>query len=565
MTVAAGLRPSWFKTEHSSSITQSWKGTKQQRERQRIHKRSRRSHPTMTDVMKVVCRCIMSEQPWCPFLQSCLLALTAMLVVATLPSTHGDCPAVDPHCYCSSGSIYCNNIGVISKVPPFSRSNTTYHRLKIIGETTLSTLQAGAFEGIKVTRIILSHLGITTIKPGAFSGLGNILEMLNLTYNQLEIITDETFNGLNKITKLHLSNNWLTTVTDGGFDGLNKLMYLYMDNNRLETMSAAWFRQLTQLDHLNLQRNQLRTIPYDVFDGLSQLTRLDLSSNRMKTVNAAWFSQLTQLEYLRLSDNQLETIPRDAFDGFNKLTSLSLSSNRLVTLNAAWFSKLQNLKSLYLAYNRLEMIPDNAFYGLKELKYLYLDNNRLTTVSSALFRSISYLKDMSIQRNRLVCNCGLAWLRKKANILYDNPLCSSPPALEGSPVVSYDISLCSVTSTETVSTTAASSADVVTTVNRRSYAPTSFQTSSTSTYGTNIDGSDKDNTEHFALIAVGILSGLLAVALVISIFIRTRRQHSVKDRAVDTEDDPCIHTTKELRDMTKPVYETAAVPETTST
>ena len=45
-----------------------------------------------------------------------------------------------------------------------------------------------------------------------------------------------------------------------------------------------------------------------------------------------------------------------------------------------------------------------------------------------------------------------------------------------------------------VSTTAARSADVVTTVNRRFYAPTSFQTSSTSTSGTNINDSDKDKT-----------------------------------------------------------------------
>ena len=448
-TVAAGLRPSWFKTEHNASITQLWKGTKQQRERRRLHKRSRRSHPTMADVMKVVCHYIESEQPSRPIRQSCLLALTAMLVVTTMPSTHAACPAVHPHCYCSSGSIYCNNLGVISQVPPFSRSSTTYHRLMIIGETTLLTLQAGAFEGIKVTRIELSHLGITTIEPGTFSGLGNTLEMLNLTFNQLGIITDETFNGLNQITKLYLSNNWLATVRDGGFSGLNQLKYLYLDKNRLETVSAAWFSQLTQLDHLNLGRNQLRTIPFDAFDGLSQLTRLDLTSNRMKTVNAAWFRQLTQLEYLSLSDNRLETIPQDAFYGLNQLTSLSLSSNRLATLNATWFSKLQRLEYLYLSYNQLEIIPDNAFNGLKKLMCLYLDNNRLTTVSSALFRSVSYLIDMSIDRNRLVCDCGLAWLRTKANILYDNPLCSSPPALEGSPVVSYDISLCSVTSTET--------------------------------------------------------------------------------------------------------------------
>ena len=198
--------------------------------------------PTVAGVKTDVCRCIESEQLWCPFRQSCMLALIAMLAVASLPSTHGDCPAVDPHCYCSNGSIYCNNLGVISQVPPFNRSSTTYRRLKISGETTLSTLQAGAFEGVKVTRLILSHLSITTIKPGAFFGVGNILYTLILTSNHLNMITDEAFGGI------------------------NQLRNLYLDKNHL-TVNAAWLSQLTQLDYLILSDNRLETIPHDAFNG----------------------------------------------------------------------------------------------------------------------------------------------------------------------------------------------------------------------------------------------------------------------------------------------------------
>ena len=49
------------------------------------------------------------------------------------------------------------------------------------------------------------------------------------------------------------------------------------------------------------------------------------------------------------------------------------------------------------------------------------------------------------------------------------------------------------------------------------------------------------------------------------LFVSTYRQHCVKDGAVDIEDDCYTHTTPELRDMTTPVYDTVAVPETTST
>ena len=176
---------------------------------------------------------------------------------------------------------------------------------------------------------------------------------------------------------------------------------------------------------------------------------LDLSHNRLPTLNTTWFSQLTQLEHLILSGNRLETIPQAAFDGFNQLTNLSLSSNRLTTMEANWFSHLPRLEYLCLSNNLFETIPEDAFCGLIHLKYLYMDKNRLTTTSPTLFHRMSHLAELSIDKNRLLCDCELAWLRTKANILYDNPLCSSPPALEGSPVVSYDISLCSVTSTET--------------------------------------------------------------------------------------------------------------------
>ncbi|KAI0242280.1 hypothetical protein LSAT2_014270, partial [Lamellibrachia satsuma] len=80
----------------------------------------------------------------------------------------------------------------------------------------------------------------------------------------------------------------------------------------------------------------------------------------------------------------------------------------------------------------------------------------------------------------------------------------------------------------------------------------------------NVNESEKDNTEHIGFIAVGILSGVLAVALVISISIHINRQHCVKCR-VDNEDDPYTHNRPENRDMTPPVYDAVVLPQTTQT
>ena len=128
-----------------------------------------------------------------------VLAVIAVMVVVMLPSTHGDCAAVDPGCYCRTenghDNIYCETLGKVWGVPPFRPSNTTYDMLKISGETTLWVVQANAFSGVKIKNIELVGLGVRTIELGAFSGLGDILEVLRLNDNtELEPIPADTFN-----------------------------------------------------------------------------------------------------------------------------------------------------------------------------------------------------------------------------------------------------------------------------------------------------------------------------------------------------------------------------------
>ena len=158
----------------------------------------------MVGLIMGMCRGVVSQQPWRHIHQSYLLSVIAVVAVVALSSTHGHCPAVNSHCNCTGDAhgnnmISCMDLGNISQVPDVRSSNTTYYELRLTGVTTLSTFQAAAFRGSKSRTYTFA-----TIKPGAFSGLGDVLDQLLLNYNKLESLLDDVYNGLNQLKKLCL-------------------------------------------------------------------------------------------------------------------------------------------------------------------------------------------------------------------------------------------------------------------------------------------------------------------------------------------------------------------------
>ena len=124
-----------------------------------------------------------------------LLTAMAVVAVAVLPSTHGQCAAIGPLCYCGGWGLECKDLGIVPQVPPFRASNYTIHTIWIGGNTTMATVQTNAFIDVVTTEIIMSNIGITTIEPGAFSGLEKYLSYLELRGNLLETLHDSTFRG----------------------------------------------------------------------------------------------------------------------------------------------------------------------------------------------------------------------------------------------------------------------------------------------------------------------------------------------------------------------------------
>ncbi|KAJ7304142.1 hypothetical protein JRQ81_011670 [Phrynocephalus forsythii] len=76
-----------------------------------------------------------------------------------------------------------------------------------------------------------------------------------------------------------ITYNSLELISDDAFAGLVHLKYLFIEQNRLEVISKNAFRGLKSLLHLNLANNNLQTLPRHLFRGLDALTLVDLRGN----------------------------------------------------------------------------------------------------------------------------------------------------------------------------------------------------------------------------------------------------------------------------------------------
>ena len=307
--------------------------------------------PAVFGVMADVCSDDGSEQSLLPriLLLPHLLTVIAVLVVVLPMSTQDQCAADHPRCYCEWNYLICRGLGDVSQVPPFFPIETTYESFSIDirgSHTTISTVQAKAFVDLKVKRIYLHHLRITTVEPGAFTGLEDVLEKLDLNHNMITTIASYTFNGL-----LHLS-------------------YLDMSYNSVSVLHHTAFSHLPKLVTFSLSFNPLRTIADNATAGLYNLRILQIEHTGMQTFNPNIVYNMSDLKQLNLNMNTLRTISIDAFKSISKsLTHLSLENNRFESIFPGGFSNLSNLESLDLRDNSVSKITAGVFSNMSKLRF----------------------------------------------------------------------------------------------------------------------------------------------------------------------------------------------------
>ncbi|XP_039229234.1 protein slit isoform X3 [Drosophila yakuba] len=122
---------------------------------------------------------------------------------------------------------------------------------------------------------------------------------LYLESNEIEQIHYERIRHLRSLTRLDLSNNQITILSNYTFANLTKLSTLIISYNKLQCLQRHALSGLNNLRVLSLHGNRISMLPEGSFEDLKSLTHIALGSNPLYCdCGLKWFSDWIKLDYV---------------------------------------------------------------------------------------------------------------------------------------------------------------------------------------------------------------------------------------------------------------------------
>ncbi|KAL3874534.1 hypothetical protein ACJMK2_037538 [Sinanodonta woodiana] len=342
-----------------------------------------------------------------------------------------------------------------------------YLRELEISQTQISRLQSDSFVNLtQLASLILSHNHLRFLDVGAFNGLYDTLENLDLSGNRLENIEEISLRNWTKLQSLQLSSNSIT-LSPGDFRNMPVLKYLHLGYCNIKVVYSSLFQGLRLLYHLDLSQNTILEIEPMAFDHTPMLSDLIMHSQRQFTLQEQHLPSSVRalnlstdsigrnhfsLTNLNLEHNVLNETQLWSFVGkLTNLKSLKLSRTNITSIQNDVFINHHRLVSLDLSQNQIFSIDSAGFHGLEfSLSSLDLSYNNIKTIQECIFQNFSKLQLFFLQGNNWMCDCQLTWLFDWIKTrLNDDPftchdtdvVCKAPPTL-------LNRSLCDVTPRE---------------------------------------------------------------------------------------------------------------------
>ncbi|XP_078129664.1 leucine-rich repeat-containing G-protein coupled receptor 5-like isoform X2 [Sander vitreus] len=240
----------------------------------------------------------------------------------------------------------------------------------------------------------LSMNNLTVLSAGALTNLP-FLEELRLAGNDLSVIPRGAFTGLYNLKVLMLQNNQLMSVPAEAFNNLHNLQSLRLDANHISSVPIGCFSGLRLLRHLWLDDNSLTEVPMDALSELPALQAMTLALNHISHVPDHAFSKLGRLVVLHLNNNRIVSMGTNCFHGLHSLETLDLNYNSLVEFPTA-IRSLSHLKELGFHSNNIQSIPEHAFTGNPSLITIFFYDNPIQSVGRSAFQNLPELRTLSL-------------------------------------------------------------------------------------------------------------------------------------------------------------------------
>ncbi|NXH16349.1 LIGO3 protein, partial [Bucco capensis] len=332
---------------------------------------------------------------------TCWLLVLVLQLVLLSPPRVATCPA---RCECAPQlrSVVCHR----KRLTSIPEGIPTETKILELNKNRIRCLNPGDLSPYpQLEELDFSENIISNVEPGAFSNLFN-LQTLRLRGNQLKLIPPGVFTKLTNLTLLDISENKLVILLD------------YM------------FQDLRNLKSLQVGDNDLVYISQRAFSGLLGLEQLTIEKCNLTSISAESLSYLQNLEVLRLRHLSISALEDQNFKKLYNLLQLEIDNWPLLEdISPTSFQGL-NLTSLSITYTNITAVPAAALRNLVYLRYLNLSYNPISTVLKGSFKDLIRLQEL----NPLACDCRLLWIlqrRKTLNFDGQQPMCSSPPEIQG--------------------------------------------------------------------------------------------------------------------------------------
>ncbi|KAL7018451.1 hypothetical protein ACKWTF_010759 [Chironomus riparius] len=231
------------------------------------------------------------------------------------------------------------------------------------------------------------------------------LEVLNLSHNFIEVLTEASFVDLPSLKELRLDHNLLQELHHGAFHRVPSLKVVHLENNRLRHVHPESFLMSSGrgIEIIYIQNNDIERIAEvrSILDALPTLRYLDLSNNKLTEIPFGALHGHGTLEQLQLDDNQLRLIERDAIMAMPSLRELRLKNNSLTDLLPMPFWNLPALKGLDVSFNKFRRLEPIFFVGLPSLRRFDISENSLSYIDQNVFKNSPMLETVNISVNEL--------------------------------------------------------------------------------------------------------------------------------------------------------------------
>ena len=240
-----------------------------------------------------------------------------------------------------------------------------------------------------------------------------IYDELVLTENQIEVLSQYSFDKSLKVRKIYFDLNPIRQISLNSFDNVkNYLEELYFEkpvmdeemNDEKSLFQNTIFIKCINLKILSIKNYKIfQLASFELFK-LNKLKKLVIKNSNLNYISPDAFKGLEEtLIEVDFELNQLNYIPADAIIGLKQMKKLNLAQNQIYNIDLNVFYKLNtNFQTLDLSYNLIKSVTSVDKLQNIAIKSLYLQNNELKWADlMVLLKNLINLTDLNMDFNKL--------------------------------------------------------------------------------------------------------------------------------------------------------------------